>query len=101
MQTSDRFSIQLLFDQRSDGRVHVHSPTVPGLHLAGYDVAAIKDDIEPMLKDILLNNSKIVIDEIEWIPSLDALLDQINPTPTPPSGKKLKPETLIVSGRAA
>jgi predicted RNase H-like HicB family nuclease len=77
------FVIQLLFDQRLDGRFHVHSPDVSGLHLAGDDLEAIRADISPVLKDILLHNSKMVVDEIEWHSSLEDVVRRMT-TPTPP-----------------
>jgi len=70
MPNTSGFVIQLLFDKRKDGRFHVHSPSVPGFHLAGPDLEAIRPDIETVLKDILFHNSKMIVDEIQWFPSL-------------------------------
>lgn len=69
MKYDDGFVIRLLFDERRDGRFHVHSPDVPGLHLAGQDIHAIRADVEPVLKDVLLHNARLVVDRIEWHPT--------------------------------
>ena len=95
------FVIQLLFDKRGDGRFHVHSPDVPGLHLAGRDLEAIRADVEPILTDILLHNSGMVVDEIEWHPSLDEMVKII--TGKAPAPSEAPPETnfLLIRGHAA
>lgn len=90
----DEFAIQLIFDQRHDGRFHVHSPSVPGLHLAGDDLGAIQADIEPIVKDLLLHNAKVIVDRIRWVPSIEDVVKQLSP-PSPRS------KTLMISGHAA
>ena len=70
---NDQFSIQLLIDRQPGGRVHVHSPEVPGLHLAGPDLATVRPDIDPVIKDLLLQNRRIVVEDIRWVPSLNAM----------------------------
>lgn len=97
------FAIQLLFARRNDGRFHVHSPNVPGLHLAGRDLAAIRSDIEPIIKDLLYFNSKVIIDEIRWVPSLEEIVNRMAKPRTEPT---LEPEGessefLVIVGRAA
>jgi hypothetical protein len=100
----DGFAIELLFDKRRDGRFHVHSPSVPGLHLAGCDLQAIKADIEPVLRDLLLYNSKLVVDRIEWHPSLAEVITKMTdpnapaPAPEPRNGAK---NFLLIFGHAA
>jgi len=73
----DEFAIQLVFDKRHDGRIHVHSPSVPGLHLAGHDLQSIQSDIEPIVKDLLLHNANVVVDRIRWVPSLEEVVRQM------------------------
>lgn len=90
----DEFAIQLIFDQRQDGRFHVHSPSVPGLHLAGRDLSEIQADIEPIVKDLLLHNANVVVDKIRWVPSLEDVVRQM----TPPSPRS---KTLMISAHAA
>ena len=76
--TVGEFSIELLFDQRSDGRYFVHSPHVPGLRLAGPDLEALCADIEPAVKDLLLHNRKLAVESIRWVPSIDEVLEQFD-----------------------
>jgi hypothetical protein len=90
----DEFAIQLVFDKRLDGRIHVHSPSVPGLHLAGNDLEAIQSDIEPIVKDLLFHNANVVVDRIRWVPSLEDVVRQLA-TPEPTS------KFLMISGHAA
>jgi hypothetical protein len=95
------FGIQLYYDRRSDGRFHIHSPNIPGLHLAGPDLDAIKVDVEPLIKDLLFHNSGIVVDTIEWIPSLEEIVSQLKQSAavTRPVGEQSK--LLLITGRAA
>ena len=98
----DGFAIELLFDKRRDGRFHVHSPSVPGLHLAGRDLDAIKADIEPVLRDLLLYNSKVVVDRIEWHPSLaDVVKKMTDPNVPPPKPQGATKNFLLIFGHAA
>jgi hypothetical protein len=90
----DEFAIQLVFDKRHDGRIHVHSPNVPGLHLAGSDLQSIESDIEPIVKDLLLHNANMVVDRIRWVPSLEDVVRQMA-TPEPRS------KVLMISAHAA
>ena len=94
------FLIQLLFDKKRDGRIHVHSPSVPGLHLAGDDLEAIRGDIEPAVRDLLLHNSRVVVDKIRWVPSLEEVVRQMA---VPGAGRKPKQEAkyLVVMAHAA
>lgn len=75
--TASEFSIQLLFDQKSDGRYFIHSPQVPGLRLAGFDLDALQADIEPAIKDLLLHNRNLTIESIRWVPSIDEVLEEL------------------------
>lgn len=89
------FAIQLFFDKRRDGRIHVHSPSVPGLHLAGDDLQSIQADIEPIVKDLLYHNSNLIVDKIDWVPSLEEVVKQMAEPPEP------KSKFLLIHGRAA
>lgn len=75
------FAIELYFDLRSDGRYYIHSPHVPGLRLAGSDLEALRDDIEPAVRDLLLHNRELQVDSIRWVPSLDEVMDQFGQPP--------------------
>ena len=101
MLQSPGFVIQLLFDKRRDGRFHVHSPHVPGFHLAGRDADAIRADVEPVLKDLLLHNAGMVVDEIEWHPSLEDMVGILTGKKPPPSAPPAKTNFLLIRGHAA
>lgn len=90
----DEFAIHLVFDKRRDGRIHVHSPNVPGLHLAGSDLQSIESDIEPIVKDLLLHNANVVVDRIRWVPSLEDVVREMA-APEPRS------KFLMISAHAA
>ena len=76
--TVGEFSIELLFDQRSDGRYFIHSPHVPGLRLAGPDLEALCADIEPAVKDLLQHNRELAVESIRWVPSIDEVLKEFD-----------------------
>jgi len=76
--TVGEFSIELLFDQRSNGRYFIHSPHVPGLRLAGPDLEALCADIEPAVKDLLQRNRKLAVESIRWVPSIDEVLKEFD-----------------------
>jgi hypothetical protein len=78
MARSGEFQIHLLFDKRADGWYHVHSPSVPGLHLAGENLKALCEDVNPAVKDLLRENLNIQADEVRWIPSLEAVRQQFS-----------------------
>jgi hypothetical protein len=97
---NSEFAIELVFTKRRNGRCYVHSPSIPGLHLAGSDLELIRADIEPSVKDLLLHNSGIVVDQIRWVPSLEQITQSIKddtPPSQPPPGK---PTYLVIVGRA-
>jgi len=77
MTTQNEFRIEIVFDKRDDGRFHIHSASVPGLHLAGIDLDALRADVEPVVKDLLWFNKKIIVDSVRWIPSLDDIVDKL------------------------
>lgn len=95
------FVIQLLFDKRSDGRFHVHSPNVPGLHLAGKSIELIRGDIEPVVRDLLFYNSGMVVDQIRWVPSLDEVVKEMAPSVPAITESPETPKFLVITGRAA
>jgi len=75
---ANEFSICVLFDKHKDGWYYVHSPNVIGLHLAGTDVALIRQEIETIVKDLLWLNHKIAADQIRCVPSLDHVMKQLD-----------------------
>lgn len=95
------FVIELLFDKRNDGRFHVHSPSVPGFHLAGQNLEAVRADIEPVLKDILFHNSKVIVDKIEWHPSLAEVTKRMTQPLPPDETSPSETNFLLIFGHAA
>ncbi len=75
--TTSEFSIQLLFDQMSNGRYFIHSPHVPGLRLTGFNLDALRADIEPAVKDLLFHNRNLDVESIRWVPSIDEVLEEL------------------------
>ncbi|HKO10122.1 MAG TPA: hypothetical protein VJ487_20630 [Alphaproteobacteria bacterium] len=73
MTAAKEFMIQILFKKSGDGRFHVHSPDLAGLHLAGRDLATIRADLEPIVKDLLFYNSNVIADKIRWVPRLEEI----------------------------
>jgi hypothetical protein len=69
-----------------------------GLHLAGDDLAEIRTDIEPIIKDLLFHNSNVVVDTVQWVPSLEEAVRHMARS-TPP----LDPDKsfLMIVGHAA
>ncbi len=76
MGRAGEFTIELLFEKRSDGRYHVYSPSVAGLHLAGMDLRALCADVEPAVKHLLRQNARIDADQVRWVPTLDEVQHQ-------------------------
>lgn len=63
-------AIELRTERREDGRFHVWSPDVPGLHLVGSDAEAIRVDLEPALKDLLKGNFQFDVAGVHLVPNL-------------------------------
>ena len=89
--TTGEYSIQLFFDQKADGRYFIHSPHVPGLRLAGFDLEALRADIEPAIKDLLSHNRNLDVESIRWVPSIDEVLEELERP-----GEKDKKQTYLV-----
>jgi len=95
------FVIRLLFDQRKNGRVHVHSPDMPGLHLAGASLDKIRGDVEPILKDLLFHNMGMIVDKIEWFPPIDQIAKDMAKETAPDKPRPGDSRFLVILGRAA
>jgi len=101
--TDKGFVAQVTFVKRPDGRFHIHSPGIPGLHLAGRDLDKLRADLEPIVKELLFHNHNIVVDQLSWVPSLDDTFKKAKahqPTPLPPP-KPGKPSFFVIVGHAA
>jgi len=97
------FAVQVEFDKRHDGRFHIHSPSLPGLHLAGRDLDKVRADLEPAVKDLLFHNLEMVVETIRWVPSLDEVAKRLKDgEPSPPlEPKPGKPSFLVIRGHKA
>lgn len=95
------FIIQILFEKDRDGRVHVHSPQVAGLHLAGRDLNVIRADLEPILKDLLFHNLDFVADKVRWIPSLEEVVRVMTTKSASPEQHAHEQKFLMITERAA
>jgi hypothetical protein len=101
MTDAKEFMIQILFEKSGDGRFHVHSPDLAGLHLAGRDLATIRADLEPIVKELLFHNSNVIADKIRWVPSLEEVLGQFTRPSSPSSSPAQEQKFLMITGRAA
>jgi hypothetical protein len=103
MDKDTEFAVQVEFDKRQDGRFYIHSPSLPGLHLAGPDLEKIRVDLEPVVRDLLRYNHGMVVDTIRWVPSIDDVVRSFrkDDEPTPPSPQPGKPSFLLIRGHQA
>jgi len=97
------FVARVKFEKRPDGRFHIQSPNIPGLHLAGRDLDQIRADLEPIVKDLLFHNLNIVVDKLSWVPSIDAVVRKLKAgePARPPEPSPGKPSFLVIVGHAA
>jgi hypothetical protein len=63
--------IELNFERGSDGRYEVKSTDIPGFFMAGYDIDAIRGDLNEVVSDLLRLNTGFVVSDIRWAPNLD------------------------------
>lgn len=71
MQSRPReFYATVIFEQRDGDHFYIHSPDVPGLHLAGRSFDELHKLLPTAIKDLYWHNSEIVIDSIRWLPNL-------------------------------
>ena len=66
-----QIKIELKYERLRDGRYFVTSDDVPGFRMAGTDLDAIQKDLDEVVKDLLRLNSKFIVEELTWVPSLD------------------------------
>lgn len=98
-----RFVARVKFDKRSDGRFHLHSPEIPGLHLAGTDLSKIRADLEVSVRDLLYFNHDIVVDTLTWVPNLEESFKkaaEAHQPVSPPEPKPNKPSFFVIVGHA-
>jgi predicted RNase H-like HicB family nuclease len=66
-------AIEVRYDKREDGRFHIHSPDLPGLHLVGPDPDALMADLEPVLREMLRVTTSQAVDTMMVLPSFQEL----------------------------
>ncbi len=66
-------AIELIYDKRDDGRFHIHSPDLPGLHLIGPDPSALVSDLDAVLRDMLHVTTSQAVDQMLTVPSFQSL----------------------------
>lgn len=66
-------AIEVRYDKREDGRFHIHSPDLPGLHLVGSNPDALTADLEPVLREMLRVTTSQAIDTMMVLPSFETL----------------------------
>jgi hypothetical protein len=66
-------AIELYFDRRDDGRFHIHSPDLPGLHLIGPSPDPLLVDLDAVLRDMLLATTSQAVDTMLTVPSFQSL----------------------------
>jgi predicted RNase H-like HicB family nuclease len=66
-------AIELNFDRRDDGRFHIHSPDLPGLHLIGPSPDALVADLDSVLKDMLHATTSQAVDTMLAVPNFQNL----------------------------
>jgi predicted RNase H-like HicB family nuclease len=72
---STEFAVRIEF-RRGDGRCYISSPDLPGLHLAGDDLDALRNQLDTIIKDLVWHNYNRVIDKLRWIPNLDEIVEK-------------------------
>ena len=82
------FYAEVIFERRDGDHFHIHSPDIPGLHLAGRDFDELNKLLETAVKDIFWYNSQIVIDSIRWVPNLAEVSKQMKSPDELPSGEE-------------
>ena len=63
-------ALELRFERHEDGRFYVHSPDLPGLHLAGPNPDALRGDLESALRDVLSGNANVGVERMHFFPNL-------------------------------
>lgn len=76
MSSPNTVAIELRFDRRDDGRFHVHSPDLPGFHLAGMDLDALRGDFQSAIRDLIDGNIKAPIERLHFFPNLASLINK-------------------------
>jgi hypothetical protein len=74
----DNLDLVFHFHRKSDGRISVKSPGVPGLFLASDDLPALTRDLNVAVRDLLYYNKDIAVDgDIRWKPSEESAFAKV------------------------
>ncbi len=92
------FYAEVIFERRDGDHFYIHSPHIPGLHLAGRNLDELNKLLKTAIKDIFWFNSEIVIDSVRWLPSLAEVSKQIVSSKEPPTYER---KTCVVNVRSA
>lgn len=76
MGTTKEVSVRIQFKRLDEGRCYISSADIPGLHMAGPDIEALNAELETIVKDLLFHNDDIVVDQLRWVPTLDAVAER-------------------------
>jgi hypothetical protein len=98
-QLPSEISVTVIFEHREENRYYIHSPHIPGLHLAGPKLEELNALLETTIRDLLYYKSNIFIDGIRWVPSLDDVTKQLSGTPQNPPA--IDNKTYLISVHAA
>jgi hypothetical protein len=92
------FAVRIEF-RHGEGRCYVSSPDLVGLHLAGPDMVALRNDLEPAIKDLIFFNLHLTIDILRFVPNLDGIVEQYDKIKN--SGREESTEVCLVQLKAA
>ena len=81
------FHATVIFERRDGDHFYIHSPDVPGLHLAGRDFDELQKLLPTAIKDLYWFNSEIAIDSIRLLPSLTEVSKLMKSPAALPSGE--------------
>jgi hypothetical protein len=76
MTNAQEFAVRVEFRRDEDGRCHIGSPDLIGLHLAGHDMDVLRKELDTIIKDLVWFNLGRVIDRLRWVPSLEEIAEK-------------------------
>jgi hypothetical protein len=78
--TTTAYQIDLMIDGVDGAGVYVRSKDVPGLHLIGKNLSAMKPIVEKAIKRLFLDNRKLNVNVI-WVADIGTFKKQAQETP--------------------
>jgi hypothetical protein len=76
--TATQLAVEVQYRKHSDGRIYIDSYDVPGLHLAGTDLDALHEDLDPVVKELLFRNMGIEVESLHWVPTPEEVKRQLS-----------------------